>query len=86
MAFTRARSKLVVFGSRKTLDREPLLKQFFELMEGQGWIWDLLGGAGNAHDGLGGGSVKRNCPVEGKENRPVKKMKIRPVLRDLIGN
>jgi DNA replication ATP-dependent helicase Dna2 len=38
VSFTRARAKLVIFGSRKTLQREPLLAQFFKLMEEQKWI------------------------------------------------
>ena len=49
VSFTRARSKLVIFGSRKTLQREPLLAHFFELMESQGWILDLRAGADVAH-------------------------------------
>lgn len=49
VSFTRARSKLVIFGSRKTLQREPLLAQFFGLMESQGWILALPAGADVAH-------------------------------------
>jgi DNA replication ATP-dependent helicase Dna2 len=49
VSFTRARSKLVIFGSRKTLQREPLLAHFFDLMESQGWILDLAAGADVAH-------------------------------------
>ena len=49
VSFTRARSKLVIFGSRKTLQREPLLAQFFDLMETQGWILALPPGADIAH-------------------------------------
>ncbi|KAF8965377.1 AAA domain-containing protein [Flammula alnicola] len=41
VSFTRARKKLVIIGSRKTLQREPLLVQFFELMQEQGWIVPL---------------------------------------------
>lgn len=50
VSFTRARSKLVIFGSRKTLQREPLLAQFFELMQGRGWILQLPPGAHIAHE------------------------------------
>ena len=49
VSFTRARSKLVIFGSRKTLQRDPLLAQFFDLMESQGWILALPAGADVAH-------------------------------------
>jgi DNA replication ATP-dependent helicase Dna2 len=49
VSFTRARSKLVLFGSRKTLQREPLLAQFFALMEEQGWIFQLPPGSESVH-------------------------------------
>lgn len=41
VAFTRARAKLVVFGSRKTLQASPLLADFFTLMEDKNWILTL---------------------------------------------
>ena len=41
VAFTRARAKLIIFGSRTTLARTPLLESFFQLMEGEGWILQL---------------------------------------------
>jgi DNA replication ATP-dependent helicase Dna2 len=49
VSFTRARAKLVIFGSRKTLQREPLLAQFFKLMEEQKWILHLPPGSDSAH-------------------------------------
>ncbi len=49
VAFTRARSKLVIFGSRSTLARTPLLESFFQLMEGEDWILRLRGDAHQAH-------------------------------------
>jgi len=49
VAFTRARSKLVIFGSRSTLSRTPLLESFFQLMEGEGWIFRLPDDAHEAH-------------------------------------
>ncbi|KAI0249269.1 AAA domain-containing protein [Lactifluus subvellereus] len=52
VAFTRARAKLVIFGSRKTLARTPLLASFFELMEGEDWIIQLPHGAHEAHAGV----------------------------------
>jgi DNA replication ATP-dependent helicase Dna2 len=51
VAFTRARSKLVIFGSRSTLAQVPLLESFFQLMEGEGWILRLPGNAHEAHAG-----------------------------------
>ena len=49
VAFTRARAKLVIFGSRTTLARTPLLESFFQLMEGEGWILQLPKGAHEIH-------------------------------------
>jgi len=49
VSFTRARGKLVLFGSRKTLQREPLLAQFFKLMEKQNWILPLPKGSDAVH-------------------------------------
>jgi DNA replication ATP-dependent helicase Dna2 len=51
VAFTRARSKLVIFGSRSTLARTSLLESFFQLMEGEGWIVRLSRDAHEAHAG-----------------------------------
>ena len=41
VSFTRARSKLIIFGSRKTLQAAPILSEFFGLMVTQGWIYSL---------------------------------------------
>ncbi|THH11174.1 hypothetical protein EW146_g8137 [Bondarzewia mesenterica] len=49
VAFTRARSKLIIFGSRKTLQAAPLLAKFLELMDSQGWILQLIPGAHLLH-------------------------------------
>ncbi|KAF7984152.1 hypothetical protein HWV62_16810 [Athelia sp. TMB] len=45
VSFTRARSKLIIFGSRKTLQKVPLLSEFFALMETKGWILAMPPGA-----------------------------------------
>ena len=78
VSFTRARCKLVIFGSRKTLQREPLLAQFFDLMELQGWILALPAAADTAHARVFDGCstpVKRPSMTTGKENRRVKRSK-----------
>ncbi|KAI0045794.1 hypothetical protein FA95DRAFT_90271 [Auriscalpium vulgare] len=41
VAFTRARSKLIIVGSRRTLQRTPLLEAFFALMEERKWVLSL---------------------------------------------
>ncbi|KDR70214.1 hypothetical protein GALMADRAFT_76567, partial [Galerina marginata CBS 339.88] len=92
VSFTRARSKLVIFGSRKTLERDPLLAQFFGLMEGQGWVVRLPPGAHTAHarvfDVCSTPSKRDACEEEEVEvveekkketetgGRPTKKMKL----------
>ena len=50
VAFTRARSKLIIFGSRRTLQGTPLLKEFLELMDEHGWILALPSDAHEMHD------------------------------------
>ena len=49
VSFTRARSKLIVFGSRKTLQSAPLLSEFFTLMEGRKWVLSLPPNADKMH-------------------------------------
>lgn len=49
VSFTRARSKLVIFGSRKTLQGDKLLGDFFDLMDEQGWIFQLPADATQLH-------------------------------------
>jgi DNA replication ATP-dependent helicase Dna2 len=41
VSFTRARSKLIIIGSRKTLQSTPLPSHFFTLMDGKKWILSL---------------------------------------------
>jgi len=49
VSFTRARAKLIIVGSRKTLADIELLHEFFVLMEEKGWILQLAAGADVAH-------------------------------------
>lgn len=49
VAFTRARSKLVVLGSRDTLAKNDLLAQFMGLVDEKGWRVDLPANAVAAH-------------------------------------
>lgn len=49
VSFTRARSKLVIFGSRRTLGADKLLSDFFELMVERNWILALPTGADQMH-------------------------------------
>lgn len=45
VCLTRAKSKLIVFGSRSTLTRLPLLERFFKVVAEQDWIYNLPSGA-----------------------------------------
>ena len=50
VAFTRARTKLLVIGSKSTLrDGNDLLGKYVKLVENQGWIYDLPKGATESH-------------------------------------
>ncbi|KZS87370.1 Dna2-domain-containing protein [Sistotremastrum niveocremeum HHB9708] len=74
VAFTRARSKLILFGSRRTLNNLPLMSDFFELMEEKKWILTLPPDAHQLHStGPSNSLGKRSSPTEavkiGKENR-----------------
>ncbi|GAA6036376.1 hypothetical protein JCM8097_001691 [Rhodosporidiobolus ruineniae] len=44
VCLTRARSKLVLFGSRTTLRHSALLRQFLDLVEEKGWVYELEAG------------------------------------------
>ncbi|KAH7338153.1 AAA domain-containing protein [Rhizoctonia solani] len=50
VSFTRARSKLVIFGSRETLKCDTLLEQFFDLVDEKGWYMRLPKDAHLMHD------------------------------------
>lgn len=49
VAFTRAKTKLLILGSKSTLCSDDLLKQFVELMERNSWIYNLPADAQEGH-------------------------------------
>ena len=49
VSFTRARSKLIIIGSRKTLQSAPLLSEFFTLMDDKRWMLPLPPNADKMH-------------------------------------
>ncbi|KAL8790589.1 MAG: hypothetical protein Q9195_006269 [Heterodermia aff. obscurata] len=83
VAFTRARTKLLVLGSKKTLEGNELLKEFVQLTEHRSWSYDLPPGALEGHlfdDGATQISADRSSGVSseqktlgGKPNVPVRK-------------
>ncbi|KAI8970649.1 Dna2-domain-containing protein [Trametes punicea] len=64
VSFTRARSKLIIIGSRKTLQGAPLLREFFQLMDTRGWIMTLPRDAHRMHDFAPGGTPKKRAAGE----------------------
>ncbi|TFK68090.1 Dna2-domain-containing protein [Pluteus cervinus] len=73
VSFTRARSKLIIFGSRKTLQEVPLLKEFFGLMENRGWILRLPPGATAGHPRLS----RTPSPLKRPAEEPVGQVVVR---------
>ncbi|KAL9008172.1 MAG: hypothetical protein Q9173_006674 [Seirophora scorigena] len=49
VALTRARTKLLILGSRSTLAGNELLERFVKLMDGNGWTYNLPSGAMEGH-------------------------------------
>ncbi|WWC90742.1 uncharacterized protein L201_005679 [Kwoniella dendrophila CBS 6074] len=49
VSFTRAKKKLIIFGSAKTLSRDSLLRDFLELMNNRKWIKRLQKGDDHIH-------------------------------------
>ena len=67
VAFTRARSKLMILGSRRTLCGNDLLRQFVELVEERGWRYDLPKDAAESHGTLGiNSSLTQMSPRKGR--------------------
>jgi DNA replication ATP-dependent helicase Dna2 len=78
VAFTRAKTKLLVIGSRQTLKGSgegEMLARFIGLMEERGWIYDLGVDALDGHlfdDGIGATGTTQGSPVTGFGSSPVK--------------
>ena len=88
VCFTRAKSKLVIFGSRSTLANVQLLSEFFGLIDGRGWTYQLPKGADKAPPEV----VKRpssSAPTPKSPKRPrvaVAALAQRSILADVIAN
>ncbi|KAK0250489.1 DNA replication endonuclease-helicase Dna2 [Friedmanniomyces endolithicus] len=77
VAFTRAKSKLVVLGSRRTLVNNELLARFLGLVDERGWVVDLPRTAGEGH-GFGVGSqATGTAPSPGSTPSPTKRSGVR---------
>ncbi|CAZ80284.1 unnamed protein product [Tuber melanosporum] len=98
VAFTRARSKLLILGSRSTLQSNELLADFVRLMERNKWVYDLPPDAQSTHfmpqtQPSASTGFKKAEPTKGPENRVNGKKSLssrhgflgnRPVLRDIV--
>ncbi|GAA5861587.1 hypothetical protein JCM8547_008083 [Rhodosporidiobolus lusitaniae] len=93
VCLTRAKSKLVLFGSSSTLRHSPLLKQFLELVEEKGWVYQLPAGMREGLVPSGSeeeGEVKQE-EGEGEGKKPVRKgggalaLK-KPLARDVVNS
>ncbi|KAF9401051.1 Tripartite DNA replication factor [Mortierella sp. AD011] len=68
VAFTRAKKKLVVFGSRLTLQGSPVFEQFLQLMEKQEWILKLEPQSQHQHPYLQNSFISaKAADVKGKD-------------------
>ncbi|KAJ8097793.1 DNA replication factor Dna2-domain-containing protein [Lipomyces tetrasporus] len=86
VTFTRARSKLVIFGSKKTLMAVDMLAKFFELVESKGWVYSVPPDAHLLHGPRSRDGTAR--PAGGKPHRAAVKLGAalwsRPILRDIV--
>ena len=62
VSFTRARSKLIIIGSRKTLQGNEVLKKFFGIVDEKKWVLPLERDAHRIHGTLS--SKKTNRPFK----------------------
>ncbi|KAF3079521.1 Tripartite DNA replication factor [Orbilia oligospora] len=98
VAFTRAKTKLLIIGSKSTLKTNELLKKFVEMMEKREWVYDLPAGAhlghhipiaqptqssGSPMKGLSKEQRKR-VMEEGENKRPVNVQRQRSLV-DMLG-
>ena len=59
VAFSRAKSKMLVIGSQNTLANDPLLNAFLHQVHSNGWVCDLPSDAAGSHAFLSETTVKR---------------------------
>jgi len=100
VAYTRARSKLIILGSKSTLSSNDLLKDFVGLMERNSWVYTLPADAHLHHRTMtgatGGGSPRRTRHAAGQENPQTPKrihgrapqgfLDNRPILKDIMNS
>ncbi|KAL9029589.1 MAG: hypothetical protein Q9196_002198 [Gyalolechia fulgens] len=72
VALTRARTKLLILGSKSTLKGNELLDRFVKLMDGKGWIYNLPRGAMEGHVFDDGATPSLTARVSGHETKTEK--------------
>ncbi|KAG1812287.1 Dna2-domain-containing protein [Suillus variegatus] len=83
VSFTRARSKLIIIGSRKTLNSTELLSVFLTLMDERGWMLTLPANADVKHPALQSERCGIRSPAKrSKENESVASVN-EPLLKKL---
>ncbi|BGP34795.1 DNA replication endonuclease-helicase Dna2 [Rhodotorula toruloides] len=66
VCLTRAKSKLIIFGSRSTISHVQLMADFVRLVEAKGWVYEVPAGAADVAEDV---KVKLEKDVE--EKKPV---------------
>jgi DNA replication ATP-dependent helicase Dna2 len=69
VAFTRAKKKLIVLGSRQTLQGSEVFEQFLQLMERQDWVLRLPPSAQHLHPTLARPSPSFHAIIDSKEDK-----------------
>lgn len=89
VCLTRAKSKLVVIGSRTTLAQLPLLQMFFGIVEERGWIYQLPVKANEQHrvmDPPASGKGGRNESGSARRKGPESLVLSQPLMRDIVNS
>ncbi|KAI9482549.1 AAA domain-containing protein [Zychaea mexicana] len=87
VAFTRAKSKIIIIGSSTTLSTTALFGIFLELMRTNNWIYQLHLGAENEHTIQPPPSPREKRNREHKTHSPAEAiLKNRPILRDVYNS
>ena len=90
VSFTRAKKKLVIFGSATTMGSDKLLRSFLDLMEKKNWILRLKAGSEKSHllPSVGGtiGPVGEEKEVKVKREVKMEKgiLSGRPFLKEAL--
>ncbi|KAL8748361.1 MAG: hypothetical protein Q9184_007361 [Pyrenodesmia sp. 2 TL-2023] len=85
VALTRARTKLLILGSKSTLKGNGLLERFVELMHDRGWIYDLPRGAMEGHVFDDGATQSLTARFSSHEVIKTDKVKAEARVKEVVG-